>query len=83
MEDNREFYAGKCKCKDCKHWGKEKLYESHMADGIDARECELAPFDIGGMKENDCAIMCGHDGGIYFGSGYGCINFEYSEGSGR
>lgn len=63
-------------CKHCKHWSKEEVLESRMADGVDARSCELEPFDIGGMGSNDCAIMCGHDGSIYFGSNFGCMKWE-------
>lgn len=65
-------------CNNCKHWAKEKdKYEvGHIADGVDARPCALEPFDISSMTKKDCAIICGHDGAIYFGSEFGCVRFD-------
>lgn len=65
-------------CKNCKYWGEEKDHpgQAFVVDGVDARACSLEPFGTSKMKEGDCAIICGHDGPIYFGSEFGCIRFE-------
>lgn len=52
MEKRREERRP-AKCKNCSHWGKEKLFEEHMAEGIDARDCDLEPWDIGEMKNDE------------------------------
>ena len=64
-------------CKDCKHWEPEKdPYNQHyIAEGVDARPCSLEPFQTSSMTKNDCAILCGHDGAIYFGADFGCVKF--------
>jgi hypothetical protein len=61
-------------CKNCKYWGKEPEPDDHTF--IDARTCELEPFDLRDMKEDQCAVVCGHDGGIVYGRNFGCIHFE-------
>jgi hypothetical protein len=60
-------------CKNCKYWGKEL---AKINGSIDARACELEPFDVRDMKEDQCAVVCGHDGGIVYGRNFGCIHFE-------
>jgi len=62
-------------CEDCKSFRIHKTdYTKHKVG-----TCELEPFDVGNMKENHMAIICGHDGPIFVGSKFGCVNFERKE----
>ena len=63
-------------CRTCKHWGKG---EENEGAPVDSRPCELEPFDIRNMKITDCAVMCGHDGGIFFGAEFGCNRWTVQE----
>ena len=67
---------GKWKCKNCIYWGREPLTPTNMPEGIDIRGCDLEPCDQITMKETDIAVLCGDDGGIYYGSEFGCNRFE-------
>lgn len=61
-------------CRTCAFWGKER--DGDDSPTVDARGCELEPFDVRNMKITDCAVMCGHDGGIYYGAEFGCNRWE-------
>jgi hypothetical protein len=62
------------KCKNCKFWEFEhKATEKYE---VNIGYCDIQPFQVSSMKSNQMAILCGHDGLIYTGEDFGCINFE-------
>lgn len=60
-------------CRNCVHWGKEQKADKFLA--VDARPCSISPFQTKDMELNDFNITCGHDGPIYCGPNFGCVNF--------
>ena len=65
----------KC-CGNCRHW--KKIDDEERLNAV-AGTCDKEPFDISYMKANEFAICCGHDGPIYFGIEFGCINWKAKE----
>ena len=59
-------------CETCSHWSERKKNNSE----VDARLCDLEPFDIRSMKDDHFAIICGHDGGVFCGPKFGCIHWN-------
>jgi hypothetical protein len=62
------------KCCNCVYW--DEIPEDENYISIDARICKRSPWAVPQMKSNDFAIHCGHDGPIYCGPDFGCVNFE-------
>lgn len=64
-------------CKNCKWFLEGDLIQGGL-NGVKfvTGTCMCSPFDIDNMKPNDMAIFCGHDGPIYVGEYFGCINYN-------
>ncbi len=62
-------------CENCEDWGKERKGGDEF-NGVDARVCDREPFAIRHMKDDQCAVVCGHDGGVFCGNKYGCIHWR-------
>ena len=67
-------YEWRMTCEFCKHWGKQP--DANAPKGVDARTCDLEPFDIRDMTNTQIAVACGHDGSISYGKDFGCIRFK-------
>ena len=61
-------------CETCKFWSKTNIETT--GTGGEVGSCQLDPFDISEMKPDQCSIICGHDGGIFYGPKYGCIHHK-------
>lgn len=62
-------------CKTCDFWSDNKEDDA----AVEARACKLEPFDVRNMEEDQMAAICGHDGGVFCGSKFGCIHWKIKE----
>jgi len=61
-------------CKNCKHFDLDEKESEKL--GFNVGGCNAQAYDVQNMKINQCSIYCGHDGGVWVGADFGCVNFE-------
>ncbi len=61
-------------CKTCFYWDLE--CETEKNSNCESHPCKREPFDIRSMKEDDFAIICGHDGFVFCGPKFGCVHWK-------
>lgn len=66
-------------CKTCNFFVPFTKESSLIKDGVGIGTCDKEPFDTWSMESNNMAIICGHDGPIYVGEDFGCVNYERKE----
>jgi len=64
-------------CRNCEHFEGYKFHSNGFLIGF----CALEPFEVSDMNSNQIAILCGHDGGVYYGEEFGCKFWKKGEGS--
>jgi len=59
------------RCQYCKWWTEGPKFR------VGIRPCTYGKWaDVQDMPLNGMAILCGHDGPIFTGADFGCVNFE-------
>lgn len=64
-------------CQNCKHWGDPTDDNIFTRAKIEIRPCTYGEWaDVQDMPADGMAILSAHDGPIYTGPLFGCVNFE-------